>query len=229
MQFTARDILIYLKYREVDKLKINIIIDVIVIAIIWITAVKGYKKGLVRTLYGVVAFILAGVLTAYSYKYVCDYLMSLSFIKELTTKINGYIAESIVANSDLSMIMPLWMGNSVTEALQSASATASVKIVEILIMIITVIITYLLVKLVLGVCVGILDAIMKLPILDTVNRTGGMLSGIIKGILIVLLCFAVVSLFVTAEKYQYIHSAINETFFAKYFYNNNILMRLIMK
>lgn len=229
MQFTAQAILIYLKYREVDKLKINIIIDVIAVAIIWITAVKGYKKGLVRTLYGVVAFILAGILTAYSYKYVCEYLMSLNFVQELTGKINGYITESIISNSDLSIIMPVWMSNSVTEELQSAQVTASAKIIEILIMIITVIITYLLVKLVLGVCVGILDAIMKLPILDTVNRTGGMLSGIIKGVLIVLLCFAVVSLFVTAEKYQYIHSAINETFVAKYFYNNNLLMRLIMK
>lgn len=229
MQFTVRDILIYLRCREVDKLKLNIIIDVIVIAIIWITAVNGYKKGLIKTLYGVVAFLLAGILTAYSYKYVCEYLMAKTFVQDIMAKINGFITESIILNSDLSFIMPVWMSNSVTEAIQSAGMTASGKLVEILIMIFTIVITYFLVKLVLGIGVGILDAVMKLPILDTVNRTGGMLSGIIKGVLIVLLCFGIISLFVTSEKYQYIHSAINETFVAKYFYNNNILMRLIIK
>ena len=90
------------------------------------------------------------------------------------------------------------------------------------------ILSFVLVKIVLGFAVGILDVIMKLPILDTINRTGGMLFGVIKGMIIMLICFAVVSMFVTAENYQYVHEAITDTYVARFFYDNNILMALIL-
>ena len=210
-------------------MKICVLIDITLVLIVWVTAVNGYKRGLIKTIYGLGAFLLAAIATALCYEYFAEYLMSLSFIQNLVDKMNQYIVESIVANTDLNSFMPIWMKDSVTEAVQSAGITVAGKLFEIIIMIATVVITFFIAKLCLGLIVGILDAIMKLPILDTINRTGGLLTGIIKGVLIVLICFGIVSMFVATDKYQYIHNTINETYVAKYFYNNNILMRLIIK
>ena len=210
-------------------MKLNIIIDVLLVAIIWITAIKGYKKGLVKTIYALVAFIVAAVITTLFYEQVAEYMMSLPFVQEMIVKLNQSIAETIISNTNINMFMPVWMGETVMRAVQTAGITAAGKLVEIIIMIATVLVTFFLAKLLLGLVAGVLDAVMKLPILDTVNKTGGLLAGLIKGVLIVLVCFGVISMFVTAEKYQYIHNLVNETYIAKYFYNNNILMRMIMK
>ncbi len=206
-------------------MKFNIIIDIIIVSVIWITATLGYKKGLIKTLYGLAAFICAAIITALFYENVSDYLMSLSFVNELVSKMNQSITKTIMSTTDMSLIMPAWMSDIIVNAGNSVSD----KIIEIIIMIVTVIITFLISKLVLGLMVGILDRIMKLPLLDTINKTGGMLAGIIRGVLIVLICFAIVSMFVATDKYQNIHNEINNTYIAKYFYNNNILMRIIMK
>ena len=210
-------------------MKLNIIIDILLVAIIWITAIKGYKKGLVKTIYALVAFIVAAVITTLFYKQVAEYMMSLPFVQEMIVKLNQNIAETIISNTNINMFMPVWMGETVMGAVQTAGITAAGKLVEIIIMIATVLVTFFLSKLLLGLVAGVLDAVMKLPILDTVNKTGGLLAGLIKGVLIALVCFGVISMFVTAEKYQYIHNLVNETYIAKYFYNNNILMRMIMK
>ena len=210
-------------------MKLNIIIDILLVAIIWITAIKGYKKGLVKTIYALVAFIVAAVITTLFYEQVAEYMMSLPFVQEMIVKLNQNIAETIISNTNINMFMPVWMGETVMGAVQTAGITAAGKLVEIIIMIETVLVTFFLSKLLLGLVAGVLDAVMKLPILDTVNKTGGLLAGLIKGVLIVLVCFGVISMFVTAEKYQYIHNLVNETYIAKYFYNNNILMRMIMK
>ena len=210
-------------------MKLNIIIDILLVAIIWITAIKGYKKGLVKTIYALVAFIVAAVITTLFYEQVAEYMMSLPFVQEMIVKLNQNIAETIISNTNINMFMPVWMGETVMGAVQTAGITAAGKLVEIIIMIATVLVTFFLSKLLLGLVAGVLDAVMKLPILDTVNKTGGLLAGLIKGVRIVLVCFGVISMFVTAEKYQYIHNLVNETYIAKYFYNNNILMRMIMK
>ena len=210
-------------------MKLNIIIDILLVAIIWITAIKGYKKGLVKTIYALVAFIVAAVITTLFYEQVAEYMMSLPFVQEMIVKLNQNIAETIISNTNINMFMPVWMGETVMGAVQTAGITAAGKLVEIIIMIATVLVTFFLSKLLLGLVAGVLDAVMKFPILDTVNKTGGLLAGLIKGVLIVLVCFGVISMFVTAEKYQYIHNLVNETYIAKYFYNNNILMRMIMK
>lgn len=229
MRSTVQDTLIFLQLREEDEMKISILIDIILVAVIWITSVKGYKKGLVKTVYSLVAFIAAAIITALFYKDIVEYLMSLTFIRDIVAKLNQNITDSIIASTGSSLAMPVWMGDTITYSVQAAGISAAGKLVEIIIMIATVVITFLLVKLILGLLVGILDTIMKLPILDTINRTGGLLGGLIKGVLIVLISFGIISMFVAADKYQYIHNAINETYVAKYFYNNNILMRLIMK
>jgi uncharacterized membrane protein required for colicin V production len=200
----------------------SIIIDVIVVAIIWSVATVGYKKGLVKTVYGLLAFVIAAVITALYHEAVAEYLMKFDFIQKMIEDINQSIALNMTADSGA---MPLWM----KDAISVASMGVAEKIIQMIITVITVIVTFVGVKIILGFAVGIVDAIMKLPLLKTINSTGGMLFGVIQGVLIVLVICAVLTMFVPLESYENIHNAIGGTYIAKYFYNNNILMTLIMK
>ena len=200
----------------------SIIIDVIVVAIIWSAATVGYKKGLVKTVYGLLAFIIAAVLTALYHEAVAEYLMKFDFIQKMIENINQSIALNMTA--DLGA-MPLWM----KDAISVASMGVAEKIIQMIITVITVIVTFVGVKIILGFAVGIVDVIMKLPLLKTINSTGGMLFGVIQGVLIVLVICAVLTMFVPLESFKNIHNAIGGTYIAKYFYNNNILMTLIMR
>ena len=204
-------------------LKLSIIIDVIVVAIIWIVATVGYKKGLVKTVYSLIAFILAATLTALYHEAVAEYLMQFVFMQKIMEDINQGVV--LKATSAETAAMPLWMN----DAISVATMGVAEKIVQMIITIITVVITFVGVKIILGFTVGIVDVIMRLPILNIINSTGGMLFGVIKGVIIVLIICAVLTLFVPMESYENIHNAISATYIAKYFYNNNILMTLIMR
>ena len=206
-------------------MKPGVIIDIVVVTIIWVIAINGYKKGLVKTVYGLTAFFLAAILASYAYEYVAEFLGNLEFVKNLTEQINQNFVQDMAVDSS----MPKWMAGAVEGVIEVAGQTVAERIISIIISVLTVVLSFVLVKIVLGFAVGIIDAVMKLPILDTVNKTGGMLFGVIKGMLIMLICFAVVSMFVTADNYRYIHEAITDTYVARFFYDNNILMTLILR
>lgn len=208
-------------------MKLSIIIDLVVVGIIWIIATIGYKKGLIKTMYGIVAFILAAVLTMLYHKQVAEFIMQFEFVQKTMENISQGIASKFIP-SDTS-VMPLWMNNSVSDAIVNAGMSVAEKVMEIIITVVTVVVTFIGIKILLGFLVGILDKLAKLPILDTINSTGGMLFGVIKGVIVVLVLCAFLTLFMPTKHYQDIHNAMSHTYVAKYFYNNNILMTLISK
>ncbi len=209
------------------KLSLSVIIDLVVVGIIWIIATIGYKRGLIKTMYGIVAFLLAAVLTALYHQQVADFIMKFDFVQNTMGKISQGIASKFIP-SDTS-IMPVWMNNSVSEALKAAGMGVAEKVMQIIITALTVVVTFIGIKILLGFLVGILDKIAKLPVLDTLNCAGGMLFGVIKGVIVVLVLCALLTVFMPSQHYENIHNAMSQTYIAKYFYNNNILMTLIMK
>ena len=208
-------------------MSLSIIIDLVVVAIIWIMATIGYKKGLIKTMYGIVAFILAAVLTALYHQQVAEFIMKFDFVQKTLEDINQSIASKFIPQD--TSVMPLWMSNSVSDAIVNAGMSVAEKIMEIIITALTVVVTFIGIKILLGFLVGILDKLAKLPILDTINSTGGMLFGVLKGVIVVLVLCALLTAFMPSKNYQEIHNAMGKTYIAKYFYNNNILMSLIMK
>lgn len=209
---------------------IGLYIDIAVVVFIWIVAIGGYKKGLVKTLYSILSFVGAAIVTAYLYKPLCNMLLKLDFVKNFNDKITQNVTDKIYSSAtDTANAMPSWMGEYVNKFVADTGNTISQGILQVLVSVLSVIIVYLLVKLALGLFIGIVDFIMKLPVLDIVNKAGGLLFGVIKGVIIVLLVFAVLSLFLPNSNYKHIHTILLNTNITKYFYNNNILMKLIMR
>ena len=71
------------------------------------------------------------------------------------------------------------------------------------------------------------DLIAKLPILKQFNKLGGTIYGIIEGLFIVFLGFAVISLIAPMLDVSVLE-AINSSTLGSICYNNNILLKIIM-
>ena len=67
----------------------------------------------------------------------------------------------------------------------------------------------------------------RVPVISTVNRVAGFGVGFIKGIVIVWLLLALISLLATSEAGQTMTLYINDSLMLKYLYENNPVMKLI--
>ncbi len=208
----------------------SLILDILCVLLIWVMAAKGYKKGLVKGLFNLLSFVLSGILTAIIYKPASEYIMNISFVKNniavLGEKISGLIATP--AQEEISML-PHWLYDTVYKTSEAANTALSNAAVTIIINIFCIVVIYLLVKVALRLFEGIFNAIMKLPVLNLVNRTGGMICGIFTSVAILWIALAVVVLFAGTDIFKPVNEAIQSTSVLKYFYNNNLLMKLIIK
>ena len=73
------------------------------------------------------------------------------------------------------------------------------------------------------------DLIGKLPIIKQFNKVGGTIYGVIQGILIVYIVFAVISLIAPMLNNTDFLEQINNSLIGNMVYNNNIILKLLFK
>ena len=91
----------------------------------------------------------------------------------------------------------------------------------------TVLLIFIFIKVALKFVTFLADLIAKLPILKQFNKLGGTIYGVLEGLFIVFVGFAVVSLIAPLLDSS-ILEAINSSIVGSICYNNNILLKIIM-
>lgn len=76
---------------------------------------------------------------------------------------------------------------------------------------------------------GLLGIVSKIPVIGGVNRICGLLVGAVNGLLIVWILFYLVTVFSTSEFGQMVVSNIYENKLLIYLYENNLLLKIILK
>ena len=66
--------------------------------------------------------------------------------------------------------------------------------------------------------------IKKLPVIGTIDRTGGLICGIIEAIFILYILLALLSVIAPLISNENVLDCINSSYLVKYMYNNNILL-----
>lgn len=90
------------------------------------------------------------------------------------------------------------------------------------------IILYILVQCTLSLLSVIIGAVLELPIINMVNRMGGLVLGFIEAILITWVLFLLMSIFVNTEFVQMVVKQIEDSVFLSYLYSNNMLLNVII-
>jgi colicin V production protein len=204
-----------------------IAVDLMVLSIVLLFVFLGYKRGLVKVAFKLCTFFIAIILAFMLYKPVAKIVIENTNIDEtIETKITDKIlpeGKTETDEVDLSESLPTIILKNSENTVQSIAKSCSNTLIETACLVLIFIIT----KIVLKFVTALADLIAKLPILKQFNKLGGTIYGIIEGLFIVFLGFAVISLIAPMLDVSVLE-AINSSTLGSICYNNNILLKIIM-
>ena len=204
-----------------------IAVDLMVLSIVLLFVFLGYKRGLVKVAFKLCTFFIAIILAFMLYKPVAKIVIENTNIDEtIESKITDKIlpeGKTKTDEVDLSESLPTIILKNSENTVQSIAKSCSNTLIETACLVLIFIIT----KIVLKFVTALADLIAKLPILKQFNKLGGTIYGIIEGLFIVFLGFAVISLIAPMLDVSVLE-AINSSTLGSICYNNNILLKIIM-
>lgn len=215
-----------------------IIIDLVVIAVIALSTFLGYKKGLIGVAFKIASFLIAIVITLILYRPIAGIIINNTPIaKNIETTIVEKLSSSEIEDgkiekesTDLPNVVVNYINgqiantinNTKDEIVANVAKDLSRNIVNICVMIGLFIIT----RIALIFAKVLLEAVAELPIVKQFNEAGGIIYGILRGILLVYLILAIISLILPIIDKTTVLEAINNTILTKLLYNNNLILML---
>lgn len=208
----------------------GILMDLIIIAILVLSIIMGYKKGLINVVFNIFAFFIALIATIILYRPVANIIINNTEIDE---KIKSAIinntteekqSEESSSNTGMQKYIEDAIKNTADEAksqvIETVANTVSIRAVEIL----TSIILFIVIRAVLIVLKVFTQAIANLPLIKQFNELGGVVYGIAKGLIIVYIILTIMYFVVSINGKGNISEAINNSYITKILYNNNIIV-----
>lgn len=192
----------------------GIIIDIVLIAIVILSAFLGYKKGLVKLGAKLFAGIIAIIITIVMYKPVSGMIIK-------NTTIDEKIENAIVQNATNIINENDKMQNGITEhveknILPEQAESLSKNVVNV----ITALVLFVVVKIILSIVISLMDFVANLPILKQFNEIGGIIYGIIRGVLIVCVCILLMGVYTKIKPESTINNNIQNSLLTKLIYDN---------
>ncbi len=215
----------------------GIIADLILVAIVVIFIMIGYKKGLTGSLIKLASFAIAVILAVILYKPLTNVVME-------NTQIDEKIEETIIQNfskeeneNTNEENMPTTLVNSINNKIEQETTTARNEIVEktaktttlTIMRIGTAIVIYILARIILFIVALLAKGITQLPLLKQIDKTGGIVYGLLQGAVIVYVVLGLVSLISVIWTNNPVVEAVNKSYLCSILYNNNIILKLIFK
>lgn len=218
---------------------------IVVVVVLAGYAILGRKRGFIRTVFTLFSTIIALMLTMW-----ISPIISKEVVKN--EKIYGYVMDRVEVIIDFSHVgrtlteqvefvdqLPLpksirttLLENNNSEvyvamAVDSFEDYVCGTIANIMINAGVFVLIMLIVTITLAILSEVLNIISKLPIINGINKTAGLLVGLLHGFIIVWVGCIVILVFGTTSIGQYLLALINESEFLGVIYNNNILLQVI--
>ena len=198
----------------------GIIVDLIIIAIIVLSTFLAYRKGLIKLAIGLCSFVIAIVVTFILYQPISNLVINTTKIDEtienaIYEKANEMMQENKTENELTNQIIETTKNQMLPETARNLAiniVTGGVLIV-----------LFLAIKIGLMFVSILSDAISKLPIINQLNKTGGMIYGILRGILLIYVILLILTISGQITPSNTINQGVDESFLGKAMYQNNIL------
>lgn len=221
-------------------------IDLIVILILIIFAVIGYKKGLIRSAITLCSSIVALVLSFIVYPAINMILkltpMYTSIYEGVFKKIEAIdFGKGIQSQGNAIVENITWLPEFLTMQIKNNNNTAmyellgvktiqeyiSIYIANMIISMIAILITWFLLKVILVAVLRMLGSIIEhLPVISSFNHVSGLIFGLVKGILTLSVIGLIIPLFITVPAFQDISQSIEASVLTKWLYDNNFILMI---
>ena len=196
------------------------IVDLVIIIIMLLSIFLAYKKGLVNLAIGLCAFIISLAITFILYQPITNLVVNVTNIDEtiesmIYEKANDIMQENKNENE---------LANDIIETTKNEMLPETAR--NLAINIVTggvIIFLFVAVKISLRFVTAFANAVAKLPILDQINKVGGIVYGILRGLLIVYVILLLLNIPGQVNPNNTINKNIDESCLGKVMYENNIL------
>lgn len=211
---------------------LGIIFDIFLVAIIALNVFICYRKGLVKLAVGLIAVIVAIIISVLLYKPVSNIIIENTEIDE---NIENTVIENFSTETDeqedtdngFMKYMEKYVNDSINKTRNQIVLEASNVIATKVINICVFLGIFIIARIVLILLTFIADIIMSLPILKQFNKAGGIIYGLIKALLIIYVILAIIFFIIYVSGNTTLSNAISSSYITKFFYNNNLLLNLI--
>ena len=218
-------------------------LDVIVIGILVLSMYMGYRRGLIRTAFGLVSFIVAIILAGRLYPIVAGWLRT----TPLFTELKGYITrtmgmEELIEGHTADLIGSLPVPEILRRSLERHNTPSMFELLNVhtieeyiagyfanmAINILSVVLVFILVRIIMNILSNMLDIVGHLPIIRSFNRVGGLGVGLVRGVLLVWIGLAVMSLFFINPTNPGLQYQLEASLVAGWIYENNPILAAII-
>ena len=207
------------------------------------------RRGLVKSLYKLFAFVfsifLANLLYPHAsrllrdsggfYERLKNFFMNTSWIPDSSGFTTKAAQNLFISGLDLPDFMKFTLmehnnpdayaalnADGLTEYIGGFLANLSLNIISMLLLFIVI---YIVMRL-LG---KLLDAVTKLPVISALNRLGGLVIGFFQGVIVILLIFTGVSLFLSQPNFSVFMDLLERSELSKMFYDNNFILHMVTR
>lgn len=196
------------------------IIDCIIIAIIILSTLLAYKKGLAVLAIRFCAAIIAIVITLVFYKPISNLVIDKTYIDDsIRDKIIEKVTDIAASEEQDSSVAQNAMEQVRNGTIYETATNISVQVVNISV----ILILFFGTRIALRFVTVLADKIAKLPIVNNFNKFGGIIYGIVRGLFIVYATLLLISFMGQADPNNSLHKNVEKSSIGKMMYENNIL------
>ena len=211
----------------------SIIVDLVVIGIMLLCIIIGYVRGLTGSLIKILSFVLSIIIAFVLFIPISNFIIN-------NTKIDDNLEQSIreiiikedegTNEKEMPETITEYINSQVEQAADSAKETivdntareVSVTIVKAG----TWIVLFIVARILLILLKFITSLIAKLPVIKQFDKLGGIIYGILEGLIIVYVLFAIIS-FASPVINTSLPNTIDDSYVGSMMYNNNLLLKII--
>lgn len=217
----------------------SIIIDLVIVAIIALCILLGYRKGLTGSLLKIVSFVLALIIAFILFKPVSNFVIdNTDWDENLEQAIRQSILKQEEPKDDkeqTNQSMPDVMMNYINEAVENAGNEAKNAIIDAtardlsvtIINVAVAIVLFIISKIILLFIKGLANLLTKLPVIKQFDKLGGILYGVLQSLVIIYIIFAIISFVSPMMDGTGIIEGIKKSFIGSMMYDNNLLLKII--
>ena len=205
------------------------IIDVIIVIFAGYLFFQGYRKGFILTVFDTLGVVISFFLSREMYHFAEDFLLNNT---KLFVKLHDYF-EAKLSTSTFNNIgkIPVELQKFVNNIMASeASDTFAIFVDNMSLLVIrsiSFIVTFLAIYAILLILTTIINTVMKLPLLNITNRLLGALMGIVKGVILLYLIFALATPLISFMQDKPLAQSVLNSESSKIFYDNNIILNYL--
>ena len=218
----------------------GIVLDVIILSVLALSIILGYRKGLIGVAFNLCAFLVALIITWILYTPITNLVINNTQIDEgIRNSIieKGVIKEKVenekteekaeennnVVNQYIQKYVTEPATNATNNVVEETAKVVSEKVVAIGVAIGL----FIVVRIGLILLKFVAEAIAKLPVIKQFNKAGGLIYGAIRGMFIIYIFLAILFFIMSINNSGMIANMINSSILSKIIYENNLILNII--